>query len=79
MHLELGGLHDSVTKPQKEENVILFLNKREKGYVSVNMEHSIFTVSEDGILYSFSNTEELSSYDGKKETILFEKIKEVLG
>ncbi len=77
-YLEMGGLKDSVTKPQGNETVVLFLNKRPKGYVSVNGEHSIFTVSSKGKLYSFSNTKELSEYDGKDENVLFNDISKIV-
>ncbi len=73
-YLELGGLKDSVTKPQGKESVILFLNERPKGFVSVNGEHSIFVFSEKDGLYSYSNTKELSEYDGLSYQTLIEDI-----
>lgn len=75
-YFEVGLLNAGVTKPKGKETVVLFLNERDFGYVSVNMEHSIFTVSSKGQVYSYSNTQELSQFDGKNVEALLQGIAE---
>ena len=54
-----------MTKPEVGEHVVLFLSIRDDGYGILDMEHTIFTVNDDGTLYSFSNEEALYQYDGQ--------------
>lgn len=72
-----GGEETEVTKPAKTGELILFLNERKFGYVVVDFEHGIFHINDDGTLYSYSNTVELSAFDGKKEKDLIAGIKKV--
>jgi hypothetical protein len=72
-----GGHGEAFTKPNIEDNVVLFLSRQFGGddYVTATGEHSIFTYDEKGRLYSFSNTEEISSFDGRNKTELFEVVR----
>ncbi len=72
-----GGEETEVTKPTKTGELILFLNERKFGYIVLDYEHGIFNINDDGTLYSYSNTVELSSYDGKTEKDLIAGIKKV--
>jgi hypothetical protein len=63
------------------ENLILFVgslfDEGFVGYVPVDGEHSIFAYEDGGRerLYSFSNTEELSAFDGKQKSELFDVVR----
>ncbi len=74
----VGGPEDSVTKPHVGDEVVLFLAPFPFAdpavFITCSMEHSIFTVRPDGTLYAFSNTRELSSFDGKPVSALKEAI-----
>ncbi len=75
---EVGDFDSLCTKPKEKGKVILMLNERVddntkgKVYVSTMEEHSIITIDDNGRMYSYSNTEELSAFDGK-ESKEFEK------
>lgn len=74
---EPGGIGQQVTKPEGEEEVVLFLYQNSLGkYTTADGEHSIFTVDEKGRLYSYSNREELSAFDGKPVSVLIEAAKQ---
>lgn len=81
---EVGDFDTYCTKPTDKSEVILFLNRRAEDnhtvYVSTMREHSIITIDDNNKLYSYSNTQELSSLDGKDvksfETCLSETMKE---
>ncbi|MDR2531649.1 MAG: hypothetical protein LBC82_02280 [Oscillospiraceae bacterium] len=68
----LGGCPEGMfTKPNVGDNAILFLSSSEFGtYNTATGEHSIFTYDEKDRLYSFSNTEELSAFDGRNKSTL---------
>ena len=42
------------------------------------MEHTIFTVNDDGTLYSFSNEEALYQYDGQPVQTMIDDFYEIL-
>ena len=54
-----------MSKPEVGEHVVLFLSIGDDKYGILDMEHTIFTVNDDGTLYSFSNEEALCKYDGQ--------------
>ncbi len=68
-YFEMGRFDAAVTKPKEKGEVVLFLNKRAFGYVSVDSEHSIFTVK-DNQVYSYSNHADLYRFDGKNLSTL---------
>jgi hypothetical protein len=80
-----GGLDSLITKPKGDERVVLFLERVMQGhplhpegfYTPSMMEHSVFTIDENGRLYSFSNTRELSAFDGKPVSALIDEIERV--
>mgnify|MGYP005775289803 CR=1 FL=1 len=77
--LQIGGDRESmITKPNMGDEVIVFAFQREgMPYPQlVDMEHSLFT--DNNRLYSFSNTEELSSYDGKKASELKRDVERIM-
>lgn len=66
MQFFIGGEEDTmITKPEVGEHVLMFLYMEEERYTSLDVEHTIFTVNDDGTLYSFSNEEALCKYDGQ--------------
>ncbi len=68
-YFEMGRFDAAVTKPKEKGEVVLFLNKRSFGYISVDSEHSIFTVK-DNQVYSYSNHADLYRFDGKNLSTL---------
>lgn len=74
---EIGGVEAHMTKPKGDEEVVLFLYQMSPEiYSTADYEHSIFTVDEKGRLYSFSNREDLSAFDGKPVSALIEATKQ---
>ncbi|MDR2532591.1 MAG: hypothetical protein LBC82_07095 [Oscillospiraceae bacterium] len=69
----------NITAPDIKENVIIFLNARLVDgfvfYVPVSLEHSVFAYDRRDRLYSFSNMQELSAFDGRNKSELIEIIK----
>lgn len=79
IYMEHGHLGETVTKPSKNQKVVLFLNRLEDGtYTTVCLEHSIFTVNEREELYAYSNRQCLSQYDKKDCQELIKDVKELL-
>ncbi|MCL1822728.1 MAG: hypothetical protein FWG44_00855 [Oscillospiraceae bacterium] len=69
-----------MTKPNDGENLILFINSRFREgclfFIPIDYEHSIFTYEDKTEkLYSFSNSKELSSFDSKKKSELYEVVR----
>ena len=66
MQFFIGGEEDTmITKPEVGEHVLMFLYMEGERYTSLDVDHAIFTVNDDGTLYSFSNEEALYQYDGQ--------------
>lgn len=66
MQFFIGGEEDTmITKPEVGEHVLMFLYMEGERYTSLDVEHAIFTMNDDGTLYSFSNEEALYQYDGQ--------------
>ena len=74
----MGDKNSVITKPNVGDDVILFAYLTEGMDVPqlVDLEHSIFT--DNGSLYSFSNTEILSAYDTKSDRVLKADIEELM-
>lgn len=73
----VGGDEDSlITKPNVGEHVVLFLvyGNGRTYYSFMDLEHGIFTVNDDGTLYSFSNEEALYQYDGQPVQVLIDDL-----
>ena len=73
--LWIGGGKDSlITKPDVGEEVVLFLYVQNGEYTALDLEHGIFTVNDDGTLYSFSNLERFCKYDGQPVQMLIDDL-----
>ena len=75
----MGDKNSVITKPNMGDEVIVFAYQTEGMDLPqlVDLEHSIFT--NNGSLYSFSNTENLSSYDTKPDGTLKSDVEELMG
>ena len=75
----MGDKNSVITKPNMGDEVIVFAYQTEGMDLPqlVDLEHSIFT--NNGLLYSFSNTENLSSYDTKPDGTLKSDVEELMG
>lgn len=67
-----GGKDSLITKPDAGEEVVLFLCMQNGEYTALDLEHGIFTVNDDGTLYSFSNLERFCKYDGQPVQMLID-------
>lgn len=73
--LWIGGAKDTlITKPDLGEEVVLFLYQQNGEYAALDLEHGIFTVNDDGTLYSFSNLEQFCKYDGQPVQVLIDDL-----
>lgn len=70
------GSKDLFTKPEIGEHVVLFLvyGSERTYYAFLDLEHGIFTVNDDGTLYSFSNVGTLCKYDGQPVKVLVDDL-----
>ena len=61
----LVAMGNTISRPEVGEHVVLFVVIGEERCTPLDLEHGIFTVNDDGTLYSFSNEEALYQYDGQ--------------
>lgn len=77
--LWISGAKDTmVTKPDLGEEVVLFLYQQNGEYAALDLEHGIFTVNDDGTLYSFSNLERFCKYDGQPVQVLIDDLNQAI-
>ena len=70
----LVAMGNTISRPEVGEHVVLFVVIGEERCTPLDLEHGIFTVNDDGTLYSFSNEEALYQYDGQPVQVLIDDL-----
>lgn len=71
-----------MSRPEVGDSILIFLEKHDyynekDTYWPIDLDHSIFNVKR-GRVYAYSNTEELSKYDGKRISTLVNDYRETV-
>ena len=74
----LVAMGNTISRPEVGEHVVLFVVIGEERCTPLDLEHGIFTVNDDGTLYSFSNEEALYQYDGQPVQTMIDDFFEIL-